>query len=77
VNLQINQALLGHGMSHLDVIETLTIGREEYTAHGLHLNSIGKKKFTFLIANKLDGGPMSGVSSISVIIRATASPFLE
>jgi len=43
VNLRLDQALLGHGMSHLSLINTTTIGREEYTTHGLHLNSRGKR----------------------------------
>jgi len=56
VNLRLDRALLGHGMSHLGVTDTATIGREEYTAHGLHLNPRGKGKVMLLIADKLDGG---------------------
>jgi hypothetical protein len=77
VNLCLDRALLGHGMSHLGVIDTTTIGREEYMAQGLHLNSRGKRKLMLLIADKLDEGHVLGVSSIPVIIHATASPFLE
>ena len=76
VNLRLDRALLGHGMSHLGVVDTTTIGREEYTTHVLHLNSKGKRKLMLLIADKLDRGHVSGVSSIPVIIHATASPFL-
>ena len=76
VNLRLYRALLGHGMSHLSVIDTTTIGREEYMTHGLHLSSRGKRKLMHLIADELDGGHLSGVSSIPVIIRARASPFL-
>ena len=76
VNLRLDRALLEHGMSHLSVIDTTTIGREEYTTHGLHLNSRGKRKLMDLITDKLDGGHVSGVSSIPVIIRARAAPFL-
>jgi hypothetical protein len=76
VNLRLDWALLGHGMSHLGVVDTTTIGREEYTTHGLHLNSKGKRKLLLLIADKLDRGHVSGVSSIPVIIHARASPFL-
>jgi len=39
VNLRLDGALLGHGMSDVGVVNTTTIGRDEYTAHGLHLNS--------------------------------------
>jgi hypothetical protein len=35
VNLRLDRALLGHGMPHLGVVDTTTIGREEYKAHGL------------------------------------------
>jgi len=76
VNLRLNRALLGHGMSHLSVIDTTTIGREEYMTHGLHLNLRGKRKLMLLITDKLDGGHVSGVSSIPVIIHARAAPFL-
>lgn len=77
VNLQLDRALLGHGMSHIDVVDITTIGREEYTAHGLHLNSRGKRKLTLLIAVRLGGGHLSGVSGIPVIIHDRASPFLR
>jgi hypothetical protein len=35
VNLQLDWALLGHGTSHVVVVDTTAIGREEYTAHSL------------------------------------------
>jgi len=74
VNLRLDRALLGHGMSHLSVTDT-TIGREEYMTHGLHLNLRDKRKLMDLITDKLDGGHVSGVSSIPVIIRARTAPF--
>ena len=76
VNLRLDRALLGHGMSHIGVVDTMTIRRDEYTGHGLHLNSRGKRKLTHLIADRLDGGHVSGVSSIPVINQVRASPFL-
>jgi hypothetical protein len=76
VNLRLDRALLGSGTSHIGVVDTMTIGRDEYMAHHLHLNSRGKRKLTHLIADGLDGGHMSGVSSISVITHVRASPFL-
>ena len=76
MNLRLDRALLGHGMSHVGVVGTTTIGREDYTAHDLHLNSRDKRKLTLLIADRLDGGHVSGVGSIPVIIHARASPFL-
>ena len=42
VNLRLGRGLLGHGMSHLGVIDTTKIGREECTARDLNLNSRGK-----------------------------------
>jgi len=77
VNLRLDRALLGHGMSHVGVVDTTTIGREYYKASGLHLNLRGKRKLMLLIADRLDGGGhVLGVSSIPVVIHARASPFL-
>jgi hypothetical protein len=76
VNLRLDRALLGRGTSHIGVVDTMTIGRDEYTAHGLHLNSRDKRKLTHLIADKLVGGHVSGVSSIPVITHVRASSFL-
>jgi len=39
VNLRLVRALLGHGMSHVGVVDTMAIGTIEYTTNGLHLNS--------------------------------------
>jgi len=39
VNLHLDQAPLGRGTSHIGVIDTTSIVREEYTTHGLLLNS--------------------------------------
>jgi hypothetical protein len=76
VDLWLDRALLGHGMSHVGVVNTTTIGRDEYMAHGLHLNSRGKRKHMLLIADRLDGGHVSGINSIPVITHVRASPFL-
>jgi hypothetical protein len=77
VNVWLDQALSGHATSHVGVTDTLTIVREEFTTHGLHLNSRGKMKLTLLIADGLNGGHVSGVSSIAVINHARASSFLD
>jgi hypothetical protein len=76
VNLRLDRALLGHGMSHVGVVDTTIIGRDQCTVHGLHLNSRGKKKLTLIIADRLDGGHVLGVSCIPVITHVRASPFL-
>jgi len=44
VNLQLDWALMGRGMSHINVTDTGTIVREEYITHGSHLNSSGKMR---------------------------------
>ena len=77
VNLRLDRALLGQGLSHDGVIDTLTFRTEEFTTHGRHLNSRGKRRLTLLIADGLNGGHVSGVSSIPVITHARASPFLD
>jgi hypothetical protein len=76
VNLQFDRALLGQGMSHICVIDTSTFVREEFMTHGLHLNLRGTR-LTLLIADGLNGGHVSGISSIPVITHARASPFLD
>jgi hypothetical protein len=46
MNLQLDQALMRHDMSHIGVTDTSSIVREDHTMHGLHLNSRGKKRLT-------------------------------
>jgi hypothetical protein len=66
-----------HDMAHIGVTETSTITREEeYTTHGLHLKSRGKKRLTQLTAVRVVGGNASRMSSIPVIILTRASLFL-
>jgi hypothetical protein len=62
VNVQLDRALLGHGMSHIGVIDTTTIVIKEYMNHGLHLNWQGKRKLTLLIARKLGDDHVSGMA---------------
>ena len=76
VNIRLDRALLRPSLSHIGVIDTSTIVRDEYTNHGLHLNWRGKRKLTLLIAGKLRDDYVSGISSIPVITHARASPFL-
>ncbi|PNF16230.1 hypothetical protein B7P43_G15297, partial [Cryptotermes secundus] len=75
MNPRLDGALMGHDMSHIGVIDTSSILREDYTMHGLHLSSRGKKRLTQLIAERVVGGRVSGISSIPVITNARASPF--
>jgi hypothetical protein len=76
VNLRLNRALMGHNVALIGVTDTASIVRDDYTTHGLHLNSRGKRRLTHLIAERISGGHVSSVSSIPVITHATASPFL-
>jgi len=67
---------MGHDMLHI-VTDTGAIVTEEYTTHGLHLNSRGKTKLTCLIVESTRGRHVpSRSSSIPVITHAIASPFL-
>jgi hypothetical protein len=65
-----------HDMAHIGVTETSITREEEYTTHGLHLNSQGKKRLTQLTVERVVGGNASGMSSIPVITLTRASPFL-
>jgi hypothetical protein len=65
-----------HNISHIGVTDTSSIVREDYTMHGLHLNSQGKRRLKQLIAERVVGGHASGISSIPVVTHAKASPFL-
>ena len=76
VNLRLDRTLLGQRMSHVGVMDTTTLKRDEFTTHGLHLNWRGKRRLMLLIADGLDGGHTSSVSSIPVITHARACPFL-
>jgi hypothetical protein len=76
MNLRFDLALMRHGMAHVGVTDTSSIARKEYTTHGLHLNSRGKKRLTQLVAERVIGGHALSMSSIPVITLARASPFL-
>ena len=68
---------MGDGKSPNHVIETTSFQREDSMNHGLHLNSLGKKKLTLLIAKILGDKNVSGTSTIPVITSAGASPFIS
>jgi hypothetical protein len=73
MNLELDWGLMSHDMSHIGVTDTSYLARDNYSMHGLHLNSQGKKKFMQLIAERVVGGHASGIGSISVITHARAS----
>jgi hypothetical protein len=61
---------------HTKFTDTDTIMREEYTTHGLHLNSGGKMSLTHLMEESIYSGHVSSRNnSISVITHARASHF--
>jgi hypothetical protein len=59
------------------IIANVSIIREEYVMHGLHLNSKGKGKLTLLIAKRLSDDHMLGIKRIPVITHARSSPFFS
>jgi hypothetical protein len=64
-------------MSHINITDIGTIVREEYTMHGLHLNSRHEMRLTLLITESIHGRHMpSRNSSIPVITHARASSFV-
>ncbi|KAJ4449965.1 hypothetical protein ANN_01372 [Periplaneta americana] len=77
VNLRIDLAQLERDMAHINIIHTSSIVREEYTNHGLQLNSRGKDSLTRLIADSLQCGHGKCDNKIPVVIRHGACPFLE
>jgi hypothetical protein len=66
VNLWLDKAMMGHGKAHIG-IDVASFVSDDYTAHGLHLNSRGKRRLTHLIAERISGGHMSSVSSIPLL----------
>ena len=77
MNLRLERALMGSGMAHIGIINSDYFVRGDFTTHGLHLNSQGKRKLTHLIAERMDDGLMPKISSIPVITCARAMPFLD
>jgi hypothetical protein len=76
MNLQLDRALMEHDMSYINVIDTGTIVRKEYTIHGLHLNSRRKMRLTHLSVESIHCRHVpSRNSSIPVITHARASFF--
>jgi hypothetical protein len=55
INLWLDGDLIRHDMSHTGVTDTSPLVREDYTVHGLHLNSRGKKTLVQLTAERVVG----------------------
>jgi hypothetical protein len=62
MNLWLDWTLKRHDMSHIGVTDISSVVRDEYIMHCLHLNTQGKKRLKQLIAEKVVGGHMAGVS---------------
>jgi hypothetical protein len=79
LNVQLDRALMGRDMSHINVTDTDTTVSQEYTTHGLHLNSRGKIRFTHLLQKVHIYGVHvpSRNSSIPIITYVRASHFLS
>jgi hypothetical protein len=74
--LMIDRVLMGRDTADIGVIDTASFVRDDFTTHGLHLNSRGERRLTYLIAERISGGHVSSVSNIPVITHAGASHFL-
>jgi hypothetical protein len=74
-NLCLDQALMRHDMSHINVIDASSFVREDFTRHCLHRNSQGKKKLMQLVAERGVDSRVSRTSSIPVITNTRSSPF--
>jgi hypothetical protein len=70
MNLQLDQALRRHDLSHIGIIDAASIARKDFTTHGLHLNSRGKERHTHLIAERVTGGHVSSLSFFSLNLIA-------
>jgi phage head maturation protease len=77
VNLQLDRALMRHDMSHINAIVTGTTVREEYTTHGLHLNSRGKMSLTHLTAESTYVMGMCQVGTIVFLLLPLLEPLLS
>jgi hypothetical protein len=71
VNLRFDRVLLWRGKSHVHVTDNMSF-QTEFTTHGLHLNSRGKK-LTLLIIKSLGDNKVSGISNIPVITSERSS----
>jgi hypothetical protein len=76
MNLRVDRALMRRDMSLIGIIDAASIVRKDCNTHGLDLNSRGKKRLMHLIAERVTGDHVLGISSIPVITHATASPIL-
>jgi hypothetical protein len=74
VNLRLDWAMMGRDMPHTAVTDTASIIRENYTSHGPHLNSCGKRTLESH-CRKYGDNPVISVSSITIFTLAVSSLF--
>jgi hypothetical protein len=77
VNLSLNWSFMGHGISHIGIIYTAAVPRNDCIAHGLHLNSQDKWRLMHLIVKRVSCGHTTNMSISPLIVHATASPFFS
>jgi hypothetical protein len=68
---------MGHdGMSHINVIDTGTVVREEYTTHGLHLNSRDRMRLKFILLRKVYVLGMCQIGTVVFLLLPMLKPLL-
>jgi hypothetical protein len=50
VNLCLDHAMMGHDVTHLGIIDVAFFVKDDYMTHGMHLNSLDKRRLMHLIA---------------------------
>jgi len=67
---QLQSSPIGLGNSHIGIIDTTSIVKEEFMTHGLHLNLWCKRKLKLLLAKHLGDNQVLGISNIPCITIA-------
>jgi hypothetical protein len=62
--------MMVHDMAHINITDVASLATDDYTTHGPHLNSRGKRRLAHLTAERISGRHVSNVSSVPVTIRA-------
>jgi hypothetical protein len=74
VNVLLDGALMSRDMSHINVNDTGTSVREEYTTHGLHLNYRGNMRLSLLTVESIRCGHVPNRNSSILIITHAKAP---
>ena len=73
MNLELDQALLECGKSHICVTETTSFQREDLMTHGLHRNSHGKKKLLLLRVQLIKMCQVLAVFLLSPVLKSKST----